>query len=252
MADDPAEAGPAASRRRLPGPSNRPARRAIRYRLAKAAAWAVVRVWVRLRVEGRERLADGPAVYCFTHRSWTDPFILMAALPARPRLYFFGPKEADMAVGGRNRVMRWSGTTVPYRPGKDDLIDATRRVQAVFDSGGALAIAGEGRVHHRESEVLPLNDGPAYFALRAGVPIVPIGLSGTSWIRLGGRVRLRIGAPIVPSGRPTREAVDDLTRQTWEALAELVADHPEVPRPGPFGRWLTEVFNDWPGGSRPA
>ena len=37
----------------------------------------------------------------------------------RPRLVFFGPKEEDMAVGGRNRLMAWTGATIPYRPGKD-------------------------------------------------------------------------------------------------------------------------------------
>ena len=80
------------------------------------------------RVEGRERLPAGPAIYCFNHLSWTDPFVLMATLPFRPRLSFFGPKEEDMAVGGRNRLMTWTGTAIPYKPGKNDLLEATRRV----------------------------------------------------------------------------------------------------------------------------
>jgi hypothetical protein len=31
----------------------------------------------------------------------------------------------------------------------------------------------------------------------------------------------------------------------------MVADFPDQPRPGRVGRWLTELFNDWPDGSRP-
>ena len=54
------------------------------------------------------------------------------------------------------------------------------------------------------------------------------------------------------SGRPTREALDALTERTWTALYALVAGAPEVAEPGRFGRWLTEVFNDWPEGSREA
>ena len=71
------------------------------------------------------------------------------------------------------------------------------------------------------------------------------------WLRFGGRVRVRIGEPIEPAGRPTRARVDALTDDIWEALHALVADHPEVRPPGRIGRWLTERFNDWPEGSRP-
>src|SRR4029079_8385616 len=85
-----------------------------------------------------------------------------------------------------NRIMSWTGTTIPYKPGKNDLLDATRRVAAVIASGGGVAIAGEGRIHVRESDLLPLSEGAAYFALRSGVPLVPVAVHGTSWLRLGG------------------------------------------------------------------
>ena len=87
------------------------------------------------QARGRDRLPSGPAIYCFNHLSWADPFVLMAVLPFRPRLWFFGPKEEDMRVGGRNRVMHWTGTAIPYKPGKNDLLEATRRVAAVIDTG---------------------------------------------------------------------------------------------------------------------
>ena len=63
---------------------------------------------------------------------------------------------------------------------------------------------------------------------------------------------VRVGEPLEPTGRANRVAVDDLTRRTREALGDLVRTAPAVPVPGRFGRWLTEVFNDWPEGSREA
>jgi 1-acyl-sn-glycerol-3-phosphate acyltransferase len=224
----------------------------LQYLLTRAALWVLVRTYLRLHVTGRDRLPRGPAVLCFNHQSWTDPFVLCAVLPPRPRLFFFGPKEEDMRRGARNRLMTWSGMAVPYRPGRDDLLSATRRADAILSSGGWLAIAGEGRIHAGESTLLPLLDGPAFFALRAAVPTVPVAVNGTSWLCLGRRVRVRMGEPIATDGRPTRTAVDALTTLARDRLLGLVHDYPDPPVPGPVGRWLTELFNEWPEGSRPA
>jgi 1-acyl-sn-glycerol-3-phosphate acyltransferase len=229
-----------------------PWRLTVRYWFSRVVVAVLTRAYLRVRIEDRPRLPAGPAVYCFNHLDWSDPFVLMAVLPFRPRLFFFGPKEEDMRTGGRNRLMAWTGAAIPYKPGKDDLLGATRRVSAVIAAGGVVAIAGEGRIHADESELWPLSEGAAYFALRARVPIVPLAINGTSWLRFGGRVTVRVGEPLQPAGRATRDAVDDLTRRTWEALHAMVHTAPDVPVPGRFGRWLTEVFNDWPEGSREA
>ena len=100
--------------------------------------------------------------------------------------------------------------------------------------------------------MLPLNDGPAYFALRSHVPLVPIAINGTSWLRFGGRVRVRVGEPIVGTGRPDRANVAAMTAAAQASLEALVADAREPVRSGRSGGWLTERFNEWPEGSREA
>lgn len=231
------------------GPVHRP----FRFGIVRLCMWIVVRLLFRVRLEGGERLATGPAMYCANHLNWTDPLILLSVLPTRPRLAMFGPKEADMTKGGRNRLIAWAGFGIPYRPEKTDLLETTRRVQRVLADGWVIVIFGEGRIHRGERELLPLAEGTAFFALRAGVPIVPIAINGTSWLGFRRTIRVRVGEAIQPTGgRATRDAVQSLTSRTEDALLELVADFPDRPRPGTMGRWLTEVFNDWPEGRRPA
>ena len=232
-----------------------PARSYRRFRLIKIALGFVTRAYSGFRLEGAELLPFSPSIVCFSHQNWVDPFFVIAALPARPRTHFFGPEQEDMTHGFRNRLMRWGGVAVPYRPGRHGLVAATRRVEELLAQGDRIAIAGEGRIHAGEAVILPLLEGPAYMALRSGVPIVPMAINGTSWLAFRRRVRLRVGRPIQPSpiggDRPTPEAVTALTAQVRDALLELVGDFPDPPQSRWIGGRLTELFNDWPEGSRP-
>jgi 1-acyl-sn-glycerol-3-phosphate acyltransferase len=211
-----------------------------------------MKTWFRIELVGAERLVDGPAVYCFNHLSWMDPILLLATLPRRPRLYFYGPKEEDLRTGGRNRFMWWTGIPVPFSPLKDDLLTSVRWAQAVFDTGGVLAISGEGSIHVHEGDLLAFQEGVAYLALRAGVPIVPVAITGTSWAHFRGRARVRIGEPIETGERATRQAIARYTAQTWHALRAMVDADRDLPVPGRVGRWFSDLFNDWGEGGRPA
>jgi 1-acyl-sn-glycerol-3-phosphate acyltransferase len=224
---------------------------AFRHALARFIARWLIRPFFRLRVEGLERLPPGSSVVCFNHLNWIDPIVLLAALPARPPLYFFGPKESDMDVGVRNRLMRWAGNAVAYQPGNRDMVTAVRRVEALMASGAALAIAGEGRIFVGEAHVRPLSEGPAFLALRTGVPVVPVAINGTGWLGFGRRIRVRVGEPVPTAGLDRRRAAAGVTAEVRRRLADLVADAPETPPPGRLWQRITEVFNDWPEGARP-
>jgi 1-acyl-sn-glycerol-3-phosphate acyltransferase len=222
------------------------------YWLVALALRVLVRCYLRIRLEGGERLPAGPAILCFNHQSWADPFLLVAALPARPNLVFFGPREGDMSKGFRNRLITWSGRGIPFRPDGTGLVGVTHQVRAALWTGARIAIAPEGRIHAGERVLLPLDEGAARFALVAGVPLVPVAITGAGWLRLGRRVRIRIGTPIAATDRPGRQVARVLTEDLRRALLELVADARDEPPPGPLGRRLTELFNDWPEGVRPA
>jgi long-chain acyl-CoA synthetase len=219
-------------------------RRDARYRLMQGVLWLLTHAYLRFRVEGLERLPAPPYVLCFNHLDWADPLILVAVLPAPRRIYFFGPRERDMRIGWRNRLMAWVGNDVPFQPDKSHMVDTVRRVKDVLGAGYALAIAGEGRVAEREDEVLPLNEGAAFFALHGQVPLVAVAVNGTRVIRFGKRIRVRVGEPIPTTGRrPTKEEVTALTAQAHAMLSELVRGYRDPVPPSRTDLWLTELFN---------
>lgn len=203
---------------------------------------------LRVRCEGFEHIpADAPYLVNFNHPSWVDPFLLVAWWPRRHQMFIFGPKEMDMRVGRRNRLITWSHMAVPFKPSKSDLIDTTRRATAVLKAGYVLIIAGEGRLSDREGEMVPLQEGAAFLALRARVPIVPVAVIGTRWVRFGKRVTLRVGAPIhVGQRAANREGMAAVSAVLTEEMNRILVGAEEEPPPGRIGRWLTDLFADRP------
>jgi len=226
--------------------------RSFRHWVGRMIAKISMKTLYRIELVGAERIASGPAVYCFNHLSWMDPLVLYAVFPKAPRFYFYGPKEADLRKGGRNRFMWWFGLCVPFSPLKDDLLTSVRWVQAVFDTGDALMISGEGAIHVHEGELLRFHEGAAYMALRGGVPLVPVAITGTSWARFRGRVQVRIGEPIETGERPTRLALATYTARVWHAIRAMVDGDRDLDPPSRIGRWLTDLVNDWGPGGRAA
>ena len=238
--------------RGLPRGELSPFQRWFRHWFSRTVSTILMKGWFRVTMVGRERILPEPAMYVFNHLSWMDPLVMLATFPSQPRLHFYGPKEVDLQKGIRNRFMWWTTIPVPFSPHKDDLLTSVRRAQAVFDSGASLAISGEGRIHVHEGDLLPFEEGAAYLALRAGVPIVPVAITGTSWAHFRGRVLIRIGEPIPTGPRPTRQVIDRYTALAWHRLQAMVADDRDLPVPGPIERWYTDLINDWGPGGRPA
>jgi 1-acyl-sn-glycerol-3-phosphate acyltransferase len=229
-----------------------PFQRWFRHLFSRTVSKLLLKTWFRVTIVGRDRIGPEPAMYVFNHLSWMDPLALLATFPSKPRLHFYGPKEVTLQKGLRNRFMWWTTIPIPFSPLKDDLLTSVRRAQAVFDSGASLAISAEGRIHIHEGDLLPFEEGAAYLALRAGVPIVPVAITGTSWAHFRGRVLVRIGEPIPTGERPTRHVVARYTALAWHRLRAMVADDRDLPVPGLFSRWFTDLFNDWGPGGRPA
>ncbi|MEO7836953.1 MAG: lysophospholipid acyltransferase family protein [Acidimicrobiales bacterium] len=197
------------------------------YRACRDALAGFCRVVWRLRVEGRERLPDGPFILAPVHRSNIDT--PLAGAITKRRMCFLG-KESMW----KYRASAWLFNNlggVPVRRGTTDR-EALRKCLEVLERGEPLVVFPEGG--RRSGPVVePLQEGAAYLSLRAGVPIVPVGIGGSERAMPKGarimrptRVHIVVGEPIMPpvhgkGARAPRRAVRELTAQLQGEIQHL-------------------------------
>jgi 1-acyl-sn-glycerol-3-phosphate acyltransferase len=197
----------------------------------------------RVRADGLDRWPAPPFLLAANHHSGWDPILVIAVTPERPRITWFGPREADFGRGLKNRVMAFFGGVIPYNPEKTTLVSAVRAVRRVFDADGLLGIFAEGRVGFRENELLPFEEGAVAFASASGVPIVPCAIVGSSAMFFRRRVVIRFGEPIGTTELRGAVGRAELERQVRAAIeAMLPAVEPPAPRVQPLA-WIGDVLD---------
>ncbi len=203
----------------------------------------VLRLLFRVRVVGRARVPRGPLIICHNHLSWLDPFLVLAFLPAAPRIYVLGDHHAVAGTRFRYRVVNTLGLVIPVSP--ERAVTALREMREVLAGGGSLLIAPEGfSAEAQEGRLGPLAPSAAYLSLASGVPLLPIGFTGTKELWLRRPITMRIGAPLAPpagAGRD-RAAVAALTARLAAALAALLPGDRTRARWRPLRRWLTNLL----------
>jgi 1-acyl-sn-glycerol-3-phosphate acyltransferase len=197
------------------------------YSAARLILLGFLKVWCRLTVDGREHLpASGPFILAPTHRSIIDSPV-GSSLTARRMRFMGADKWWSNARFGR--LLTALGG-FPVTRGSADR-EALKRCIALLADGEPLVLFPEGE-RKLGPIVQPLFDGAAYVAVKAGVPIVPVGIGGSQRVMPRGaryirpkRIHAVIGPPIaVPtglSGRTQRAAVHDITVQLHDELQRL-------------------------------
>jgi 1-acyl-sn-glycerol-3-phosphate acyltransferase len=221
----------------LARPAARPAPRVaaehfpLLYRVCRAVCRPALARWFDLAVEGVERLPVGPFILAANHHNYLDGVVLGVAVPrpisfiVMPRVYHASPLHPAFH--------RQIGS-IPVNLARPDP-GAIRRALRALDEGHVVGIFPEGPFS-REGRLVPGQPGVAALALRAGVPVVPAGISGTFEALRGRRFYLprrhrlavRFGAPLHPGRRraPSRAERVDVTGRIMREIAGLLARDP--------------------------
>ena len=210
----------AASRPPDPLLHDNPYRPPLPYRVVFALARYLVRLLFRFRVDGLENLPPPPFLIASNHQTWYDTIFIVAALPRLPMIYTMARRDTVF----NRRWKRWLVPlfgVFPIQPQQGELDErGVASVYQVLQRGGVVLIFPEGR-YSRGRELRPLKRGIAHFALQAGVPIVPVAISGLDGLRLFGRVEISIGPPIRPDP-PLRWALNQQVQRVVENVRRAI------------------------------
>lgn len=182
----------------------------------------------------------GPMVLVANHTSHADTAALLAALPPDRRPTFVAAADYWFARAWRRRLVTGLVGALPLsRTGAayETLRDAAAPVLA---SGGTLVVYPEGTRGTPGEPLGTFRSGALRLAADLGVPLVPVGISGTDQVLpRHGRLRptgvvLRFGAPLPTTA--CRDTDPEVVRAAVQALRD---DSSAVPwRDSRLYRWL--------------
>ena len=189
-------------------------------------------IWIRVEVDGLDRIPrDRPAVYMSNHQSVFDISAIIATLPVDWR---FVAKRELVWIPFFGWALALGDQIIVDRKDREASVRSLARAAERVRAGANVIIFPEG-TRSPDGSLREFKSGGFHLALQAGVPIVPIAVSG-SWrispkrsLRIhSGRVLVRYGEPIETRGLgPDDRAL--LKRRVREAI--LRAYDPELQGP---------------------
>lgn len=211
----------------------------VPYRILRLIAVPLVRLCFRFQVEGRENIPrTGNYIVIANHLNWLDEFAVLLLFPVEPRLHFLANPTLLVTRKFQWWLIRTTGGYVPVireRHGDPALF---QHVDRCLEVGGAVAIFPEADYGPREGDLMPFKKGFAHFAIKAGVPVVPVALSGTKDLWFRKRIRVIIGKAISPAGHGPAS----LTETGFQSVRGLLPAYTEPKGRKLLRRQLTNLF----------
>ena len=202
----------------------------------------------RIEISGPENVPAGEPLIVAggPHRNWIDGFLLLVALPPRPRVVFLASEHVSDRWWKRVLV-RLAGGFEPVSTTSTLNREALAAAHLVLTRGDRLGVFPEGWDHLDGPlrEIGEFRRGLAFIAQQSGRRVLPVALAGSSPLWRGKTLRVRIGSPLPPppanAGKAAQQTWSDELRSTLQDL--IPAEPPENPVKQRWWPWLTDLFN---------
>ncbi len=204
-----------------------------RRQIAVARAWARFLLWgsgVRVKVEGLEKIApDGSYVFVSNHLSYMDTPVVLANIPVQFRFLAKSGLFKIPLLG--THLARAGHIPVPLGDARAAVKTMASAAQVIRERGVSLLIFPEGG-RSRDGVLGEFKEGASYIAIRAGVPLVPIALTGTREVLpfgsghvRSGSVTMRIGDP-VPTDQASLRDRGRITTELRDRISSMLEEQP--------------------------
>jgi 1-acyl-sn-glycerol-3-phosphate acyltransferase len=155
-------------------------------------------------VQGQENLPAGPAIYMANHSSFFDVFAVLGKLDVQFRWIV---KKELFKIPLFGLAMKRVGYLSIDRGNHDKAMQSMQLAADKIRAGTSIMMFPEGTRSSDGSLAYPFKKGGFHLALKAGVPIVPIAITGSRDIlpkhgmRISpGTITLAIDKPVYPEG----------------------------------------------------
>jgi 1-acyl-sn-glycerol-3-phosphate acyltransferase len=239
-----------------------------------------IKTFFRVRIENPEYIPTTPTILTANHLNHLDPFLILAFVPPYPYYYILGDARTLYNKHWKCWLIGWAGGVIPLErwwkeeiavmaaaeAGRLDLKELAQviqtqvpngssiqqmrqidqAIQALLARGDGIMLFPEGRLGVAEGRMhLPLKRGTVLYAMRAGVPIVPVAIIGTRDLYFRKQLTLRFGPPLaVPhQKRPKRVDIDQSLTRLEAAFLDLLPQNYQEPKgPKLLRHWLSHLF----------
>src|SRR5512141_1809995 len=205
-------------------------------------AWGPWGLWLagaRTEVEPMPALPEGPLIFASNHESALDIWVVFKVLP---RSFRFVAKQELFRLPVFGWYMRL-GEHIPVDRGSHvHAVQSLRRAGEAVRAGTSLVVFPEG-TRSKDGRILPFKKVPFFVAMEAGVPVVPVAISGSGRVTpksviavVPGTIRVAIGEAVDPHAFRDKEALLAEVRQRVVALHRSIGGLGDGDRAAPPAR----------------
>ena len=185
--------------------------------IVKVAIRLYFAVVYRVKVVGTENIPKNkkePLIYCGNHRTYADPPLIVVT--AKRHVRFLAKEELR-----KNKFLAFLGVVFNAiyvkRDAKD--VSALKTTLKALKDGESIALFPEGTRNGMEKGE-KAKDGAAFFAVRTGAKVIPVGISGGE--KPFKKMFIKYGEPLDFSGR-SKDELDQVTDEIMEKIIELAS-----------------------------